>query len=326
MAGWRRTRRPGAGTRRSGSPPRGRNCSAGSGRRGRRPRPRRRGCSGRTGRRPSVRWPYGSDSESRLPEVPVPPVHVQPLLGCVYNSVSCRLVPGLRRERGNAVNRPRPRPRGRPSGGTTAGVHGRPAARSRKVRPWEWPNRPGSSFLGRIAAGWRRTSEEKTMVTDTTFSVTRRTLTTPKPFDEFIGELEKRSPVVPPSKLDELIDSNLPPDQLRARVEGLIGSSGFVFFLKIQHDRLFSHFGRARASVQYAIGNPLIAKEVSDKAPAVCLYTPFRLAVYESPETRETVVSYDSPASLFGSFGVPEAAEIGAMLEGKLRDLLNQCL
>jgi uncharacterized protein (DUF302 family) len=164
------------------------------------------------------------------------------------------------------------------------------------------------------------------MSTDKTFSVTRHTLTTPKPFDEFIGELEKRSPVVPLSKLEELIDSNLPPDQLRARVEGLIGSSGFVFFLKIQHDRLFSHFSRAHASVQYAIGNPLIAKEVSDKAPAVCLYTPFRLAVYESPETHETIVSYDSPASLFGSFGVPEAAEIGAMLEGKLQDLLNQCL
>jgi hypothetical protein len=48
--------------------------------------------------------------------------------------------------------------------------------------------------------------------------------------------------------------------------------------------------------------------------------------VYESPETHETIVSYDSPASLFGSFGVPEAAEIGAKLEGKLQDLLARCL
>jgi len=38
------------------------------------------------------------------------------------------------------------------------------------------------------------------------------------------------------------------------------------------------------------------------------------------------VVSYDSPASLLGSFGVPEAAEIGAKLEGKLQDLLTRCL
>ena len=163
------------------------------------------------------------------------------------------------------------------------------------------------------------------MSTDKTFSVTRRTLTTSKPFDEFIGELEKRSPVVPPSKFQELVDLNLPQDQLRARVEGLIGSSGFVFFMKVRHDGLFSHFGRSRASVQYAIGNPLIAKDVSDKVPAICLYTPLRLAVYESPETRETIVSYDSPASLFGSFGVSEAAEIGVELEGKLQDLLNQC-
>jgi hypothetical protein len=65
---------------------------------------------------------------------------------------------------------------------------------------------------------------------------------------------------------------------------------------------------------------------MSDKATALCLYTPFRLAVYESSETRETTVRYDSPASLFGSFGFPEAAAIGATLGGKLQDLLNQCL
>ena len=163
------------------------------------------------------------------------------------------------------------------------------------------------------------------MSTDKTFSVIRRTLTTSKRFDEFIGELEKRSPVVPPSKFQELADLNLPQDQLRARVEGLIGSSGFVFFMKVRHDGLFSHFGRSRASVQYAIGNPLIAKDVSDKVPAICLYTPLRLAVYESPETHETVASYDSPASLFGSFGVLEAAEVGDVLEEKLQDLLNEC-
>jgi uncharacterized protein (DUF302 family) len=163
------------------------------------------------------------------------------------------------------------------------------------------------------------------MSTDKTFSVTRRTLTTSKPFDEFIGELEKRSPVVPPSKFQELVDLNLPQDQLRARVEGLIGSSGFMFFMKVRHDGLFSRFGRTHASVQYAIGNPLIAKDVSDKAPAICLYTPLRLAVYEAPETQETIVSYNSPASLFGSFGVPEAAEIGVELERKLQDLVNEC-
>ena len=163
------------------------------------------------------------------------------------------------------------------------------------------------------------------MSTDKTFSVTRRSLTTSKPFDEFIGELEKRVPVVPPSKFQELAELNLPPEQLRARVEGLIGSSGFVFFLKVRHDGLFSHFGRTHASVQYAIGNPLIAKDVSDKAPAICLYTPLRLAVYESPETHETVASYDSPASLFGSFGVLEVAAVGDVLEEKLQDLLNQC-
>lgn len=169
-------------------------------------------------------------------------------------------------------------------------------------------------------------SEEEPMSAETTFKLTRHTLATSKPFDDLTGELERRAPVAPVSKLDELVTLGLPQDQLRARVASLIGSSGFMVFLKIRHDDLFSRFGRTRASVQYSLGNPLIAKEVTDKAPAICLYAPLRLAVYESPETGETVVSYDSPASLFGSFGIPEAAQVGAMLEQKLRDLVNACL
>ena len=164
------------------------------------------------------------------------------------------------------------------------------------------------------------------MSIETKFSVTRHTLATSKPFDELVGELEKRAPLVPVSKLDELVASGLPQDELRARVASLIGSSGFMVFFKIRHDSLFSQFGRTRASVQYAIGNPLIAKEVTDKAPAICLYAPLRLAVYESPDTRETIVSYDSPASLFSSFSVPEATDVGAMLARKMQDLVNQCL
>jgi uncharacterized protein (DUF302 family) len=186
-----------------------------------------------------------------------------------------------------------------------------------------WPRDPS---LGHFTARLRQIPEEEPMSADKTFSLTRHTRTTKKSFDEVVHELEKRSPVVPSEAFNELADLNLPEDQLRERCASLIGSSGFVFFLKIRHHHLFSHFGRTYASIQYAIGNPLIAKEVSDKVPAICLYTPFRLAVYESPETHETIVSFDSPASLFGSFGVPEAAEIGAMLEARVLDLLNQCL
>jgi hypothetical protein len=54
-----------------------------------------------------------------------------------------------------------------------------------------------------------------------------------------------------------------------------------IMMLKVEHDVIMSHFGRRHKSVEYAIGNPLIAKDVSDYAPAVCLYAPLRLAVLE---------------------------------------------
>jgi hypothetical protein len=83
-----------------------------------------------------------------------------------------------------------------------------------------------------MTAGRWHTAEEKPMATDTTVRVTRHTLTTQKPCDACIGALEERAPVVPPATCEALADLNLPAPERRARVEGLIGSIGFVLFLK----------------------------------------------------------------------------------------------
>jgi len=83
-----------------------------------------------------------------------------------------------------------------------------------------------------MTAGRWHTAEEKPMATDTTVRVTRHSLTTQKPCDACIGALEKRAPVVPPATCEALAALNLPVPERRARVEGLIGSSGFVLFLK----------------------------------------------------------------------------------------------
>jgi Domain of unknown function DUF302 len=66
---------------------------------------------------------------------------------------------------------------------------------------------------------------------------------------------------------------------------------------------VFRHLGREHRSVQYAIGNPLIAKDVSGAAPEVALYTPLRIAVLESEEDGSTSILFDSAESLMGSFG-----------------------
>lgn len=158
---------------------------------------------------------------------------------------------------------------------------------------------------------------------ETTFSVTRRKFSIKMPFEEVVAAIEAQAPVVL-HKLDALVCSDISSEDLRKKIENLLGPSGFVIFMKIEHEDIMSRFGRTYRSVQYAIGNPLIAKEVSDDTPDVCLYTPFRLAVLEDKNKSTTHVLFDSPESLMGSFGSEVARKIGQTLNQRIIKLVEQ--
>ena len=128
------------------------------------------------------------------------------------------------------------------------------------------------------------------MWTEKTFNLTRREIRTSRPFEDVVAAIEARAPVVVQETNHQLLGNDtidaigagrLDSADLRRRVEARLGSSGFMLLMKIEHDLLMGDLGRKHRSVQYAIGNPLIAKDVSDAAPKVCLYTPLRLAVLD---------------------------------------------
>ena len=99
-----------------------------------------------------------------------------------------------------------------------------------------------------------------------------------------------------------------------------------MILIKIEHDLVMSGLGRTHRSVQFAIGNPLIAKDVSDAAPKVALYTPLRIAVLENGDDGSTTILFDSAESLMGSFGSDAARKIGASLDQKLVKLVEEAL
>ena len=94
--------------------------------------------------------------------------------------------------------------------------------------------------------------------------------------------------------------------------------------MKVEHDVIMGHLGRTRRSGQYAIGNPLIAKDVSDAAPMVCLYTPLGLATLEDKDNGVTRIIFDSPESPMGSFGSDAARKIGRVLDQRITKLIEK--
>jgi uncharacterized protein (DUF302 family) len=173
------------------------------------------------------------------------------------------------------------------------------------------------------------------MWTERTFDLTRREIQTSRPFDEVVAAIEARAPVVVSEANHQLLGretidaigaGRFDGSELRRCVEGRLGSSGFMLLMKIEHDLLMGDLGRRHRSVQYAIGNPLIAKDVSDAAPKVCLYTPLRIAVLQDEKDGSTWILYDNPESLMGSFGSAAARKIGSSLNQRLTKLVEAAL
>jgi uncharacterized protein (DUF302 family) len=163
------------------------------------------------------------------------------------------------------------------------------------------------------------------MWTEKKFNVTRREASTKRPFGEVVAAIEARAPVVQ-DRLDALVTQDIKAEDLRRQIENHLGPSGFALFMKVEHDVIMARLGRTHRSVQYAIGNPLRAKDVSDAAPGAALYTPLRIAVIENEEDGSTSILFDSAESLMGSFGSDVAREIGRSLDQKLVGAAEQAV
>jgi uncharacterized protein (DUF302 family) len=79
--------------------------------------------------------------------------------------------------------------------------------------------------------------------------------------------------------------------------------------------------GQKRKAVQYFVGNPLFALQMTQHDIRASLYAPLRVLLYEHEEGK-TCVEYDKPSSLFGQFGDDHISPTAAMLDRKLEVLV----
>jgi uncharacterized protein (DUF302 family) len=141
-----------------------------------------------------------------------------------------------------------------------------------------------------------------------------------KPFDEFTAAFEGQLRHFDQDVYKELEDG-VDPAAVKARLEGMVGPSGFVLFRTSDHGGLLRIVGKPRKAMQYLVGNPLFAIEMTRHAIGAGLYAPLRVLIYE--EDGKTYVEYDLPSSLFGQFGDERVDRVAAMLDRKLEDLLT---
>jgi uncharacterized protein (DUF302 family) len=111
----------------------------------------------------------------------------------------------------------------------------------------------------------------------------------------------------------------------RAKLEAMVGPSGFMLFRTSDHGSLLRLVGQKKRAIQYLVGNPLFAIQMTEHDIRASLYAPLRVLLYQD-EHEKTCVEYDKPSSLFGQFGNAKVTEVAAMLDRKLEQLVAKAI
>jgi uncharacterized protein (DUF302 family) len=162
-------------------------------------------------------------------------------------------------------------------------------------------------------------------MTTSTFTTTHVRVQCEKKFGEVTKRLERQLGTFDRTVLQALGTDAAHADAARARIEAMAGSSGFMLFGTTDHGSLLTLAGQQRKGVQYVVGNPLIAIEMTQHNLAAGLYAPLRVLVYEDDRGR-TCLEYDKPSSLFGQFNDDRIASVASVLDRKLEDLIAKAI
>jgi uncharacterized protein (DUF302 family) len=145
-------------------------------------------------------------------------------------------------------------------------------------------------------------------------------LATDKAFDEVTRAFEQQLGRFDPDVYKALAGSG-DAEGAKARIEAMAGPSGFMLFATHNHGALLRLAGQKRKAIQYVVGNPLFALQMTQHDIRVSLYAPLRVLIFENDEGK-TCVEYDKPSSLFGQFGNDRISPTAAMLDRKLEALV----
>jgi len=95
-----------------------------------------------------------------------------------------------------------------------------------------------------------------------------------------------------------------------------------LFFGTQDHGALLRLAGQKRKAVQFVVGNPLLALQMTQHDLRAGLYAPLRVLLYEDERGR-TCLEYDRPSSLFGQFNDDRIAPVATLLDRKLEALVG---
>jgi uncharacterized protein (DUF302 family) len=161
-------------------------------------------------------------------------------------------------------------------------------------------------------------------MSDTRILVEHVSQTSDKPFENVTTAFERQLGRFDPDVYKALAAGG-DAEGAKAKIEAMAGPSGFMLFATHNHGALLRLAGQKHKAVQYVVGNPLFAFQMTQHDIRASLYAPLRVLIYEDERGR-TCLEYDKPSSLFGQFNDAGIAPVASMLDRKLEDLVTTAI
>jgi uncharacterized protein (DUF302 family) len=145
-----------------------------------------------------------------------------------------------------------------------------------------------------------------------------------KPFDKVCKAFERQLGQLEPEVYKSLAAGD-DAEKVRTKIEAMAGPSGFMLFRTSDHGALLRLAGQKKKAIQYLVGNPLFAIQMTQHDIRSSLYAPLRVLIYENDEGKSNV-EYDKPSSIFGQFGNAKVTDVATMLDRKLEQLVAKAI
>lgn len=171
-----------------------------------------------------------------------------------------------------------------------------------------------------VFGGFVTHRQEGEVMNTTRIPVDHVRLATDKPFEDVAQAFERQLGRFDPDVYKALAEGG-DAKAAKAKIEAMAGPSGFMLFATHNHGALLRLAGQKRKAIQYIVGNPLFAFQMTQHDIRASLYAPLRVLVYEDDKGK-TCVEYDRPSSLFGQFGNDLIRPTAVMLDDKLEALV----
>ncbi|WP_067890186.1 DUF302 domain-containing protein [Nocardia vaccinii] len=153
-----------------------------------------------------------------------------------------------------------------------------------------------------------------------THSVNRFVIEADDTFDNVCRRFEELVPDIDFTALTEMVNAGDLEAVTRYTAERTPNS--FANFWTLDPTAMMKLRGNDTRAVTYMIGNNVIAETMFRHDAGIMLYAPIRVAIYTDGDDR-TFLGIDQPSTRFDSFGNPDIAGVGKLLDRKLAVVLG---